>query len=231
MMNSDLAAEPYYGSCSKVKVVEYLECSMSKGLLCKFPDNSPFDFDYSQSSIWSPLIRRPSSRNVQNSGDGIPENPAGHDEDGFNGLKKTKSLTVNVEKEFTDSSFDFDDSQSSIWSPLIPRPSTRNLLNSDDLPEKPALDDDDEFKGVTGIKALTANIKRKFTDTVKDNLQMYQNLKKRKRKSQEFSPLPRTPGKGWGKVLRAASKQFKKMKKKDGSIGHMNFRRCITGGG
>ncbi|EXB53571.1 hypothetical protein L484_009311 [Morus notabilis] len=38
------------------KVVEYLEPVMSKELLCKFPDNSAFDFDYSQSSIWSPLV-------------------------------------------------------------------------------------------------------------------------------------------------------------------------------
>lgn len=40
------------------KVVEYLEPMMSRELLCKFPDNSAFDFDYSQSSIWSPLIPR-----------------------------------------------------------------------------------------------------------------------------------------------------------------------------
>uniref|UniRef100_A0A803QIR1 Uncharacterized protein n=1 Tax=Cannabis sativa TaxID=3483 RepID=A0A803QIR1_CANSA len=43
------------------KVVEYLEPLMSKELLCKFPDNSAFDFDYSQSSIWSPLVPRPYS--------------------------------------------------------------------------------------------------------------------------------------------------------------------------
>ncbi|KAL9425656.1 hypothetical protein AB3S75_032593 [Citrus x aurantiifolia] len=41
-----------------LKVVEYLQPVMSKELLCKFPDNSAFDFDYSQSSIWSPLIPR-----------------------------------------------------------------------------------------------------------------------------------------------------------------------------
>lgn len=40
------------------KVVEYLQPLMSRELLCKFPDNSAFDFDYSQSSIWSPLIPR-----------------------------------------------------------------------------------------------------------------------------------------------------------------------------
>ncbi|XP_038898299.1 uncharacterized protein LOC120085999 [Benincasa hispida] len=42
-----------------IKVVEYLEPFMSKQLLCKFPDNSAFDFNYSQSTIWSPLVPRP----------------------------------------------------------------------------------------------------------------------------------------------------------------------------
>lgn len=41
-----------------IKVVEYLEPVMAKELLCKFPDNSAFDFDYSQSTIWSPLVPR-----------------------------------------------------------------------------------------------------------------------------------------------------------------------------
>lgn len=45
-------------SCCNTKVVEYLEPLMSKELLCKFPDNSAFGFDYSQSSIWSPLVPR-----------------------------------------------------------------------------------------------------------------------------------------------------------------------------
>lgn len=40
-----------------VMVVEYLQSIMSKELLGKFPDNSAFDFDYTQSSIWSPLIQ------------------------------------------------------------------------------------------------------------------------------------------------------------------------------
>ncbi|EEF41804.1 uncharacterized protein LOC8270512 [Ricinus communis] len=43
---------------SNCKVVEYLGPLMSKYLLFKFPDNSAFDFDYSQSSIWSPLVPR-----------------------------------------------------------------------------------------------------------------------------------------------------------------------------
>ncbi|XP_050234148.1 uncharacterized protein LOC126682477 [Mercurialis annua] len=43
---------------SSCKVVEYLGPLMSKDLLFKFPDYSAFDFDYSQSSIWSPLVPR-----------------------------------------------------------------------------------------------------------------------------------------------------------------------------
>ncbi|KAK7306874.1 hypothetical protein VNO77_44834 [Canavalia gladiata] len=43
------------------KVIEYLEPFMSLELLCKFPDNSAYDFDYTQSTIWSPLVPRPYS--------------------------------------------------------------------------------------------------------------------------------------------------------------------------
>ncbi|KAG0474207.1 hypothetical protein HPP92_016064 [Vanilla planifolia] len=39
-------------------MVEYLEPSMSEHLLCKFPDDSAFGFDYFQSAIWSPLLPR-----------------------------------------------------------------------------------------------------------------------------------------------------------------------------
>lgn len=38
--------------------VEYLDPSMSQELLGKFPDATAFDFDYSQSGIWSPLLPR-----------------------------------------------------------------------------------------------------------------------------------------------------------------------------
>ena len=43
----------------RVVTVEYLEQSMSRELLGKFPDSSAFDFDYSQSGIWSPLNKVP----------------------------------------------------------------------------------------------------------------------------------------------------------------------------
>ncbi|KAL6652442.1 hypothetical protein ACP70R_011367 [Stipagrostis hirtigluma subsp. patula] len=43
----------------RVVTVEYLEPSMSRDLLGKFPDPSAFGFDYSQSGIWSPLNKLP----------------------------------------------------------------------------------------------------------------------------------------------------------------------------
>ncbi|KAJ4976926.1 hypothetical protein NE237_002032 [Protea cynaroides] len=42
----------------RVVTVEYLEPTMTEALLSKFPDNSAFDFDYTQSGIWSPLVPR-----------------------------------------------------------------------------------------------------------------------------------------------------------------------------
>ncbi|KAK8919361.1 hypothetical protein KSP39_PZI021510 [Platanthera zijinensis] len=42
----------------RVITVEHLVPSMSQELLCKFPDDSAFGFDYSQSQIWSPLLHR-----------------------------------------------------------------------------------------------------------------------------------------------------------------------------
>lgn len=178
-MNPDLAA-PYGGSL--VMVVEYLESSMSRDLLCKFPDNSCFDFDYSQSSIWSPLIH-PS----------------------FSSTKVTIA--------------------------------TKNV-HSCGISKRLAYDDGGN--GLTKIKNVTANFKRKFTDAVSDNLQKYQNLKKRKRKnsldfppihsSNKFPSTSSTPRKAWMKVLKTASKHFKKMKTKNGSIVRMNFPSCLTEG-
>ncbi|KAF8041601.1 hypothetical protein BT93_A0255 [Corymbia citriodora subsp. variegata] len=43
---------------ARCKVVEYLEPGVCRDLLHKFPDNSSLGFDYSQSSIWSPLLPR-----------------------------------------------------------------------------------------------------------------------------------------------------------------------------
>ncbi|XP_051115320.1 uncharacterized protein LOC127240604 [Andrographis paniculata] len=81
-----------------VTVVEYLESAMSRDLLCKFPDNSAFDFDYTQSSIWSPLLPRPhnphgglqvSKRLSFNGG-----------ADGF--LENTKKMAAGIKRKFAD---------------------------------------------------------------------------------------------------------------------------------
>uniref|UniRef100_A0A0E0H2V9 Uncharacterized protein n=1 Tax=Oryza nivara TaxID=4536 RepID=A0A0E0H2V9_ORYNI len=53
------AVEPQVVVVERVVTVEYLEPSMSRGLLGMFPDSSAFDFDYSQSGIWSPLNKVP----------------------------------------------------------------------------------------------------------------------------------------------------------------------------
>ncbi|KAL2482139.1 hypothetical protein Fot_43583 [Forsythia ovata] len=145
---------------SLVIVIEYLEKSMSRDLLYKFPDNSAFDFDYAQSSIWSPLLPPPIHSDQVNS----------------------LSCGLSVSKKL---SFDEDHS--------------------------------------VGLLENTKKMKRKFTNAVFNNLHKYQNMNKRKRKSMEFSCVPSshqltptssTPRKGWAKVLKAASKHFKKKNKK-----------------
>ncbi|CAN1175017.1 hypothetical protein LINPERPRIM_LOCUS10289 [Linum perenne] len=68
------------------KVVEYLQPVMSKELLVKFPDNSAFDFNYSESSIWSPLVPR-----IHNFGGGfLPDSDLGDDER----KKRRKKMTA-----------------------------------------------------------------------------------------------------------------------------------------
>ncbi|KAL3849034.1 hypothetical protein ACJIZ3_010916 [Penstemon smallii] len=151
-----------------IKVIEYLETSMSTNLLCKFPDNSAFDFDYTQSSIWSPLLPRP-----------------------VDSFSHDCSLEI-----------------------------SRKLMY-------------DEYEHVgllENTKKMAANIKRKFTNVVSDNIYNYRNMKKtkRRRKSFEFSPVVNssspTPRKAWAKVMKVASKHFKKKyKKKDISNVHFDI--------
>uniref|UniRef100_A0ACD5V560 Uncharacterized protein n=1 Tax=Avena sativa TaxID=4498 RepID=A0ACD5V560_AVESA len=52
----------------RVVTVEYMGNSMSRNLLGKFPDSSAFDFDYSQSGIWSPVNKIPSASPASGAG-------------------------------------------------------------------------------------------------------------------------------------------------------------------
>ncbi|PHU26473.1 hypothetical protein BC332_04805 [Capsicum chinense] len=138
-----------------VMVIEHLQCSMSKDLLCKFPDNSAFDFDYTQSSIWSPLVPRPLS----------PHRRLSYEDISLGCI------------------------------------------------------------GAANFKKVTAKIKRKLSNVVTENIRECHRLKKRKKKAFDFSRLPSsssstpTPRKGWAKVLKAASKHFKKRNnKKDSTV-------------
>ncbi|KAG6420402.1 hypothetical protein SASPL_116929 [Salvia splendens] len=74
-------------------VVEYLEFSMSNDLLYKFPDNSAFDFNYAQSSIWSPLLPRAG-------GSGGVSRKLAYEEVGM--LENTKKIAGKIKRKFTD---------------------------------------------------------------------------------------------------------------------------------
>ncbi|XP_024019198.1 uncharacterized protein LOC21392647 [Morus notabilis] len=145
------------------KVVEYLEPVMSKELLCKFPDNSAFDFDYSQSSIWSPLV------------------PQAY-----------KSMDFESDLDFA----------------------TLRKLDFEVGNENRSLN------------KVTSNIKKRIRTTAfAVNLSALKTKKKKKKKIvSDFSPSPSFKGacnpvtkKVWNKVLKAASKHFKK-KKKDSTV-------------
>ncbi|XP_075637971.1 uncharacterized protein LOC142610129 [Castanea sativa] len=152
------------------KVVYYLEPLMSKELLCKFPDkSSAFDFDYTQSSIWSPLVPRAYS-------------------------------AMDLDSDFEDLDF--------------MTPTNRKISFGGGamvLSKK------------TKLKKVTYNIKKKLNINLNLNVLKMKHMHKNKTKASEFSPTPLKPTftcfphttKAWTKTLKAASKHFKKKKKKD----------------
>ncbi|KAI3866280.1 hypothetical protein MKW92_021551 [Papaver armeniacum] len=153
----------------RVITVEYLQSSMATNLLCKFPDNSAFDFDYTQSGIWSPLLHR----------GGGPL------------ALKTSVSADDIRKKLLDD----DDKEGE----------KENLLNGNE-------------NKITGCSNVTAKMKNKIGVKM---MKMMKKKMKNKNKSSSSSldlsitPMAKkgfTPQKGWEKVLRAASKQFKKQK-------------------
>ncbi|XLR60197.1 hypothetical protein S83_010869 [Arachis hypogaea] len=144
------------------KVVEYLVPLMGLELLCKFPDNSAYDFDYSRSTIWSPLLPRPYS-------------PMDFD------------LITPTKLSFTNSKF------------FRPRSSAikvasklRKKLNLDFIKNK-------NKKMVSDLSPTTCNC----------------------------NPIIK---KGWGKALKAASKQFKRWKSKRDPIAHVMLPKSFSHG-
>ncbi|KAI3988580.1 hypothetical protein MKX01_011477 [Papaver californicum] len=150
----------------RVITVEYLQSSMATNLLCKFPDNSAFDFDYSQSGIWSPSLHR------------------------GGGPLKTSISPDDILKKLLDEE------------------------DEEEEEEKETLLDGKENM-IRSCSNVTAKMKNKI------GVKMIKNKMKNNNKSSSSSlnlsitPMAKmgfTPQKGWEKVLRAASKQFKKQK-------------------
>ncbi|XP_052180751.1 uncharacterized protein LOC127793956 [Diospyros lotus] len=163
--------------------VEYLGDSISSELLCKFPDNSAFDFDYSQSSIWSPLLPHP------------------------------------------------------------PPSSSDHLLTARVLSFDEAEEDDRRRMLVAAVKQVSANIKNKIAAALFGNSRTMKLRNKHGKKKMKkaaasgFSPSPvsgkenaPTPSKGWSKILRVASKRFKKANRKKGPTSHLWLSNCLMDG-
>ncbi|KAF3445063.1 hypothetical protein FNV43_RR14756 [Rhamnella rubrinervis] len=154
---------------SITKVVEYLEPLMSKELLCKFPDNSAFDFDYSQSSIWSPLVPR-----------------------AYSPMDLEADLDFITPRKLT---YEMGFDQLGIQSSL-------KKVNSK------------AKKKITAVTAFKINL-----SALKSKKKKKSHIKKKKKMNSDSSPTPSitcnpaATRKVWNKVLKVASKHFKRKKK------------------
>ncbi|MCL7033239.1 hypothetical protein MKW94_029835 [Papaver nudicaule] len=144
---------------------------MATNLLCKFPDNSAFDFDYSQSGIWSPLLHR-----------------------GGGPIKLKTSISV-------DSSSD--DMRKKLLDD-VEEEEEENLLNGKENRINSCSNVTGKMKNKIGVKMMKMMKKK-----MKNNKSSSSSL------DLSITPMAKkgfTPRKGWEKVLRAATKQFKKQK-------------------
>ncbi|KAG6423446.1 hypothetical protein SASPL_113842 [Salvia splendens] len=82
-------------------VVEYLGPSKSNDLLRKFPDNSALEnFNYAQSSIWSPLLPPPPPPFAPG---GVSRKLTFDEEEQVGLLRNTKKIAGKIKRKFTDS--------------------------------------------------------------------------------------------------------------------------------
>ncbi|KAF9664440.1 hypothetical protein SADUNF_Sadunf16G0019100 [Salix dunnii] len=161
------------------EVVEHLEPVMSRELLFKFPQNSAFDFDHTQSSIWSPLV---------------PRNYSPMDLDLDLDLFTPRRIAFGFGSEL-------DDNNGSI---SIRRTGPKKLRSS--------------------IKKKGKNKEMAITVTPFNLSHGELRLRQHKVKASEFSPTRIKAScvpfatKGWSKLLKSATKHFKKKKRKDPTV-------------
>ncbi|PIN04619.1 hypothetical protein CDL12_22845 [Handroanthus impetiginosus] len=134
------------------------------------------------------------------------------------------SMSKDLLCKFPDNSaFDFDYTQSSIWSPLMPRPPPHSAARGLELSRKLSYDGNGEIGLLENVKTVAARIKRRFSDAVSDNcISRCCKMKRKKRRSFGFSPVgssrrlsSSSPSpKVWAEVIKAAAKHFKKRKNK-----------------
>ncbi|GFP82037.1 hypothetical protein PHJA_000347000 [Phtheirospermum japonicum] len=79
---------------------------MSKDLFSKFPDNLAFDFDYPQSSIWSPLLPRPLPNSTTAVGLDLSRRLSYGETNEMGFLGNTKKMAARIKRKFTDTVFE-----------------------------------------------------------------------------------------------------------------------------